>query len=103
MSLADSKYIEDQSSALYCTGYVETAVIPKNARHIQIEEVVGAPNYLALRSSTGKYYLNGDYFIQPGGHIQAAGTTVTYTRKHNKETVVADGPLSDDLHIMVIY
>ena len=83
------------------TGYVETAVIPAGARHIRVEEVAGAPNYLALKSPSGKYYLNGHWYIQWSGEYEAAGTTVHYTRKHNKETFVAQGPTSEEMHIMV--
>lgn len=80
---------------------METKIIPEGARNIRVEEVAGAPNYLALRSSTGKYYLNGHWYIQWSGEYKAAGTIVRYTRKHNKETFVADGPTNSDLHIMV--
>ncbi|KAK3727914.1 hypothetical protein QZH41_016375, partial [Actinostola sp. cb2023] len=84
-------------------GYVETIVIPEGARNIRVEEVAGAPNYLALRSSTGKYLLNGHWYIQWSGEYKAAGTIVRYTRKHNKETFVADGPTNSDLHIMLLF
>ncbi|XP_048584010.1 A disintegrin and metalloproteinase with thrombospondin motifs 12 isoform X2 [Nematostella vectensis] len=84
-------------------GYVETKIIPQGARHIKVAEVAGAPNYLALRSSSGKYYLNGHWYIQWSGEYQAAGTTVRYTRKHNKETFSADGPTTSDLHIMLLF
>ena len=80
---------------------METAVIPAGARHIRVEEVAGAPNYLALKSPNGKYYLNGHWYIQWSGEYEAAGTTVFYTRKHNKETFVAQGPTSEEMHIMV--
>ena len=76
-------------------------MIPRGARNIRVEEVAGAPNYLALRSKRGKWYLNGDWYIQQSGEYPAGGTTVFYTRKHNKETFEAVGPTTDDLHIMV--
>ena len=83
------------------TGYVETKVIPAGARNIRVEEVAGASNYLALRSSSGKWYLNGDWYIQQSGEYTAGGTTVFYKRRHNKETFEALGPTTDELHIMV--
>ena len=88
-------------SLLFCLGYVETKVIPAGARNIRVEEVRGAPNYLALRSSSGKWYLNGDWYIQQSGEYTAGGTTVFYKRRHNKETFEAVGPTNDELHIMV--
>ena len=83
------------------TGYVETKVIPAGARNIRVEEVAGASNYLALRSSSGKWYLNGDWYIQQSGEYRAGGTTIYYKRRHNKETFEALGPTTDELHIMV--
>lgn len=76
-------------------------MIPAGARNIHVEEVASAPNYLALRSSSGKWYLNGDWYIQQSGEYTAGGTTVFYKRTHNKETFQALGPTTDDLHIMV--
>jgi len=84
-------------------GYVETKVIPAGARNIRVEEVAGAPNYLALRSSRGKWYLNGDWYIQQSGEYTAGGTTVLYKRRHNKETFEAMGPTTDELHIMLLF
>ncbi|CAH3023459.1 unnamed protein product [Porites evermanni] len=84
-------------------GYVETKVIPTGARNIRVEEVAGASNYLALRSSSGKWYLNGDWYIQQSGEYTAGGTTVYYKRRHNKETFEALGPTTDELHIMLLF
>lgn len=84
-------------------GYVETKVIPAGARNIRVEEVASASNYLALRSSSGKWYLNGDWYIQQSGEYTAGGTTVYYKRRHNKETFEAVGPTSDELHIMLLF
>lgn len=88
---------------VFLVGYVETKVIPAGARNIRVEEVASAPNYLALRSSSGKWYLNGDWYIQQSGEYTAGGTTVFYKRTHNKETFQALGPTTDDLHIMVCH
>ena len=90
-----------KSFVFFYLGYVETKVIPAGARNIRVEEVRGAPNYLALRSSSGKWYLNGDWYIQQSGEYTAGGTTVFYRRRHNRETFEAVGPTNDELHIMV--
>lgn len=91
------------ATVVFLVGYVETKVIPAGARNIRVEEVASAPNYLALRSSSGKWYLNGDWYIQQSGEYTAGGTTVFYKRTHNKETFQALGPTTDDLHIMVCH
>lgn len=84
-------------------GYVETKIIPAGARNIRVEEVAGASNYLALRSSSGKWYLNGDWYIQQSGEYSAGGTMVFYKRTHNRESFQALGPTTDDLHIMLLF
>ena len=91
------------ATVVFLVGYVETKVIPAGARNIRVEEVASAPNYLALRSSSGKWYLNGDWYIQQSGEYTAGGTTVFYKRTRNKETFQALGPTTDDLHIMVCH
>ena len=82
-------------------GYVEAAVIPRGARNIRVEEVAGASNFLALRNDQGEYYLNGHWFIQWSGDYEMAGTVVRYDRLGNKESFKAQGPLKEQLHIMV--
>ncbi|CAH1796676.1 unnamed protein product, partial [Owenia fusiformis] len=84
-------------------GYVEATVIPKGARNIRIEEVAEANNFLAIMNSKGKFFLNGHWFIQWSGDYKAAGTTVHYNRDGNKETLNAEGPLTEPLHILLLF
>ncbi|XP_065060422.1 A disintegrin and metalloproteinase with thrombospondin motifs 7-like [Rhopilema esculentum] len=81
--------------------YVETAFIPAGARYIRIEEVKGAENYLALKSSNGFYYLNGHWNIQDTGKYDAAGTKVFYARSNQKDQLRATGPTKEDLHVLL--
>ena len=81
--------------------YVETAFIPAGARYIRIEEVRGAENYLALKSSTGVYYLNGHWNIQDTGKYDAAGTKVFYARRNNQDQLRAVGPTKEALYVLV--
>ena len=81
--------------------YVETAFIPSGARYIRIEEVRSAENYLALKSSSGYYYLNGHWTIQDTGKYDAAGTKVFYARRNQKDQLRAIGPTKEDLHVQV--
>ncbi len=76
-------------------------VIPEGARNIRIEEVAEANNYIAIRNDDGKFYLNGDWFIQWSGDYEAAGTVIHYNRTHNKERVTLAGPIKEALHILV--
>lgn len=81
--------------------YVETAFIPAGARYIRIEEVRSAENYLALKSSSGYYYLNGHWNIQDTGKYDAAGTKVFYARRNQKDQLRAIGPTKEDLHVQL--
>lgn len=81
--------------------YVEALVIPAQSRNIVIQEVSGSPNFLALGSASGDYYLNGDWSIQWSGEYQVAGASGYYSRKHNRETFKTKGPIKQDLHVFV--
>ena len=76
-------------------------MIPTGARNIRVEEVAAANNFLALQNNRGEYYLNGHWFIQWSGDYKIAGTTVHYEREGNMESVTAQGPLKEPLHVMV--
>ena len=82
-------------------GYTNALVIPTQARNIIIQEVSGSPNYLALRSASGDYFLNGNWYIQWSGDYDVAGASGHYSRKHNRETFKMKGPITEDLHVMV--
>lgn len=85
----------------HLTEYVQTAVIPAGARYIRVEEVRSAENYLALKSSSGFYYLNGHWSIQDTGKYDAAGTKVFYARRNQKDQLRAIGPTNEDLYVQV--
>eukprot|EP00794_Sanderia_malayensis_P010149 gene10149-11184_t len=81
--------------------YVETAFIPAGARYIRVEEVSSAENYLALKSGSGTYYLNGHWNIQDTGKYDAGGTKVFYARRNQKDQLRATGPTKEDLHVLL--
>ena len=100
----DSSFIHSQfltNIFILTIEYVETAFIPAGARNIRIEEVKSAENYLALKSSSGFYYLNGHWNIQDTGKYDAAGTKVFYARRNQKDQLRAIGPTKEDLHVQV--
>ncbi|GAB1294521.1 A disintegrin and metalloproteinase with thrombospondin motifs 7 [Apodemus speciosus] len=83
-------------------GYVDVGLIPAGAREILIEEVGEAANFLALRSEDpDKYFLNGGWTIQWSGDYKVAGTTFTYARKGNWESLTSPGPVSEPVWIQV--
>lgn len=88
-------------SLFFLPGYTNALVIPAQSRNIIIQEVSGSPNYLALRSASGDYFLNGNWYIQWSGDYDVAGTSGQYSRKHNRETFKTKGPITEDLHVMV--
>ncbi|XP_062371648.1 thrombospondin type-1 domain-containing protein 4 [Sardina pilchardus] len=89
-------------------GYHKVLDIPSGAQRITIQETIKSRNYLALRTATGQSVINGNWAINRPGHFQAAGTQFTYRRPNEirsraGESISAQGPLTQDLHLYVIY
>ncbi|XP_028411350.1 LOW QUALITY PROTEIN: SCO-spondin-like [Dendronephthya gigantea] len=84
-------------------GYTEALVIPAQSRNIVIQEVSGSSNFLALKSPSGDYYLNGNWYIQWSGDYDVAGTSGRYSRRHNREMFRSKGPITEDLHVLLLY
>ncbi|XP_053663428.1 thrombospondin type-1 domain-containing protein 4 [Anopheles marshallii] len=61
-------------------GYVHVATIPAGASNITITELQNSQNYLALKTSDQRFFINGDYTISLSGHYIAAGTVFDYRR-----------------------
>ncbi|XP_047434723.1 thrombospondin type-1 domain-containing protein 4 [Mugil cephalus] len=89
-------------------GYHKIAEIPAGARNISIQETVKSRNYLALQSQSGVSIISGNWVIDRPGIYTALGTQLTYRRPNeirsrNGESITAAGPLSEDLHVYLIY
>lgn len=97
------KTIKDHFSEEKGLGYVEAMAIPAGARNIRVNEVAEANNYLAIKNDQGKFYLNGDWYIQWSGDYEAAGTIIHYNREGNKESFSIPGPLKEKLHILLLF
>ncbi|XP_072167329.1 A disintegrin and metalloproteinase with thrombospondin motifs 7-like [Diadema setosum] len=95
--------IKDSFTIQSGRGYVEAIVIPAGARNIVVEEIAAAGNYIAIRDTAGRYYLNGDWIIEWSGEYEAVGTTISYQRVGDKERVEAQGPITEPLHIMLLF
>ncbi|XP_078588729.1 thrombospondin type-1 domain-containing protein 4-like isoform X2 [Branchiostoma floridae x Branchiostoma japonicum] len=90
-------------------GYNPLMRIPAGARHINITELAHSKNYIALKNTKSKFYLNGKWEIDSPGTFKGAGTTFQYTRStpHQRnragQTLLATGPTNEDLEVMLIY
>ncbi|XP_020497539.1 thrombospondin type-1 domain-containing protein 4 isoform X1 [Labrus bergylta] len=89
-------------------GYHKIGEIPAGARNISIQETVKSRNYLALRTHSGVSIINGNWVIDRPGIFTAVGTQLTYQRPNeirsrNGESITAPGPLTEDIHVYLIY
>ncbi|MEE6491300.1 hypothetical protein FKM82_016169 [Ascaphus truei] len=88
-------------------GYHKIMEIPKGATRINVTELTRSPNYLALRSRSGKSIINGNWAVDPSGRYEAGGTVFIYTRpgreEHGGETFTAAGPTSEALDVYMIF
>ncbi|XP_037327216.2 thrombospondin type-1 domain-containing protein 4 [Pungitius pungitius] len=89
-------------------GYHKITEIPAGARDIIIRETVKSRNYLALRTQNGLSVVNGNWVIDRQGNFTAAGAQLTYQRPNEirsrkGESITAVGPLTEDLHVYLIY
>ncbi|KAM6940639.1 thrombospondin type-1 domain-containing protein 4 [Xenentodon cancila] len=89
-------------------GYHKITEIPAGARNISIQETKKTRNYLALKTQSGTSVLNGNWVIDRPGTYSALGTQLTYRRPNeirsrSGESITAPGPLTDDLHLYLIY
>lgn len=86
-------------------GYNVVAHIPKGACKLNITEIRGSANKLALRKMDGTYLFNGDY-RKPSwpGVYDGAGTKFQYVGgKMVQETISSAGPLRESVELMVLY
>ncbi|XP_064484437.1 papilin-like isoform X2 [Ornithodoros turicata] len=88
-------------------GYHDILLIPVGATNIRIEEKVPTHNYLAVRNSSGHYYLNGNWRIEYPRNLKFAGTVFQYDRDthgiNTPETLAALGPTTEPLLIVLLF
>ncbi|TWW59375.1 Thrombospondin type-1 domain-containing protein 4 [Takifugu flavidus] len=89
-------------------GYHKISEIPAGARNIHIQETKKSRNYLALVTKTGASIINGNWVIDRPGMFVAAGTQLMYLRPNEirsrrGESITAPGPLTEDMHLYLIY
>ncbi|XP_023668262.2 LOW QUALITY PROTEIN: thrombospondin type-1 domain-containing protein 4 [Paramormyrops kingsleyae] len=96
------------SRSFLSVGYHKFLEIPAGAQRIKVEETPKSRNYLAIRTSTGDSVINGKWAIDRPGVFLAAGTQLAYRRPNEirsklGELITAPGPISEDLHVFIIY
>ncbi|EPQ02558.1 A disintegrin and metalloproteinase with thrombospondin motifs 6 [Myotis brandtii] len=85
-------------------GYLTVVQIPRGSVNIEVREVAVSPAYIALKSETDEYYLNCGWTIDWPKKFDAAGTTFRYKRPTDEpESLVAPGPTTTNLIVMVLY
>lgn len=75
--------------------------------NIKFEEIVPTSNYLAIRSTKGNYYLNGNWKIEFPRSLKFAGTVFHYVRKtseqYGAESLTSTGPINEPLVLVLLY
>ncbi|KAH7730490.1 thrombospondin [Aphelenchoides avenae] len=88
-------------------GYHDVISLPAGATSVKIEEIRPTSNNLALKNSSGEYFLNGNYQISIADKDVAVGGTVFKYEKPKgdglTERLTARGPLKEELTVALLY
>ncbi|XP_060110492.1 A disintegrin and metalloproteinase with thrombospondin motifs 16 [Heteronotia binoei] len=83
--------------------YYALVTIPAGARSIHVYEMNLSNSYIAVRSSSKKYHLNGYWTVDWPGRYKFAGTVFDYRRSHNHlEALSAPGPTNESVIIELL-
>eukprot|EP00095_Tigriopus_kingsejongensis_P009817 maker-scaffold239_size242058-snap-gene-1.23 protein:Tk09817 transcript:maker-scaffold239_size242058-snap-gene-1.23-mRNA-1 annotation:"GH25513p" len=100
-------------------GYNDLLLIPAGATNIHIVESKASNNYLALRNTSGHYFINGNWRVDFPGDYGVAGTTFNYEKKPKgksgssgraakllslfaPEHISALGPTSEPIYVVLL-
>ncbi|XP_031784533.1 papilin isoform X3 [Nasonia vitripennis] len=88
-------------------GYVDILLIPEGATNVVVREIRPSNNYLAIRNTTGHYYLNGNWRIDFPRSLRFAGTIFHYSRDPQgfsaPDTITCLGPTSEAIYVVLLY
>ncbi|XP_077270107.1 proteoglycan-like sulfated glycoprotein papilin isoform X5 [Temnothorax americanus] len=88
-------------------GYIDILLIPEGATNIVIKENYPSNNYLAIRNTTGHYYLNGNWRIDFPRSLRFSGTIFHYARDPQgfaaPDTITALGPTNEPIYVVLLY
>ncbi|KYB26517.1 Papilin-like Protein [Tribolium castaneum] len=86
-------------------GYNDILLIPAGATNILVEEVAPSNNYLAVRNTSGHYYLNGNWRIDFPRTMEFAGCKFHYNRDPQgfsaPDKITCLGPIDEALFIVM--
>lgn len=86
-------------------GYNDILLIPGGATNILVAEVAPSNNYLAVRNTSGHYYLNGNWRIDFPRSMDFAGCRFLYERNPQgfsaPDRISCLGPIDEPLFIVV--
>ncbi|KAG5879484.1 hypothetical protein JTB14_013989 [Gonioctena quinquepunctata] len=99
------KIIEEVYKDTGAHDYKKVATIPQGSRNIRIEELAPSVNTMAVSDKTEKvFYLNGDHHEYRDGDIKFGKVEGVYTHSEpGKETLIINGPISEDLIFFVVF
>lgn len=86
-------------------GYNDILLIPSGATNILVQEIGPSNNYLAVRNTTGHYYLNGNWRIDFPRTMEFAGCKFHYNRDPQgfsaPDRISCLGPIDEAIFIVV--
>ncbi|XP_067313311.1 A disintegrin and metalloproteinase with thrombospondin motifs 2-like isoform X2 [Pseudorasbora parva] len=83
-------------------GVIKVLEVPRGARHLFIQELNGTAHILAVKNKeSGDFFLNtlGDY--PETRSVIEKGLEWEYENKNNKDTIQTNGPLKNDVVVMI--
>ncbi|XP_022333427.2 thrombospondin type-1 domain-containing protein 4-like isoform X2 [Crassostrea virginica] len=87
-------------------GYNKIGSLPAGATSINITQLGQSRNYLALRISEGRYFINGNRRLSRDGKYTAAGSVFRYHSRYSTkcpgECILSEGPTTEPVDIMVL-
>ncbi|XP_048854752.1 A disintegrin and metalloproteinase with thrombospondin motifs 3 isoform X2 [Brienomyrus brachyistius] len=85
------------------SGHFKMFLIPPGARHVMVQEHEGLPQILAIKNqATGQYILNGKGVEAKSKTFIDLGVQWNYIIENNVETLYTDGPLNDEVVVLII-
>ncbi|XP_073778387.1 A disintegrin and metalloproteinase with thrombospondin motifs 2 isoform X2 [Danio rerio] len=77
-------------------------VVPRGARHLFIQELNGTAHILAVKNkASGDFFLNSHEDYPETRSVIEKGLEWEYENKNNKDTIQTNGPLKNDVVIMI--
>ncbi|XP_060520392.1 papilin isoform X2 [Cylas formicarius] len=88
-------------------GYNDILLVPGGATNVLVEEIAPSNNYLAVRNTSGHYYLNGNWRIDFPRTVDFAGSKWTYERYPQgfaaPDKIYTLGPIDEPLFIVLLF